>query len=216
MPSAPACKSDLHPLRSGHALDGDPIVQPVAAASAGQGGESPLRPAVPNPNPEIARGRSSGGKRSGRIWLACALLVAGVTGCQTPARLNRIDLAEPGWRVEQGQAIWRLGADRPELAGELTLALHTDGRCFLQFTKTPFALVTAQCSDTRWRIEFPPRRLSFAGSGQPPPRFAWLHLCRALSGRTPSSLWRFDRGGDGGWRLANVRSGETVAGYLVP
>ena len=216
MPSAPACKSDLHPLRSGHALDGDPLVHPVAAASAGQGGESPLRPAVPNPNPEIARGRSSGGKRSGRIWLACALLVAGVTGCQTPARLNRIDLAEPGWRVEQGQAIWRLPARRLDLAGEMTFALHADGRCFFQFSKTPFTLVTGQCSDMRWQIEFPPRRLAFAGRGDPPARFAWLQLGRALAGERLASPWRFDGRTDGHWRLENSRTGEALEGYLSP
>jgi len=118
--------------------------------------------------------------------------------------------------VEQGQAIWRLPARRLELAGELTLALHADGRCLLQFSKTPFTLVTGQCSDTRWQIEFPPQRLSFGGSGQPPARFAWLHLCRALSGSGLSPVWRFHRRADGGWRLANTRSGESVEGFLSP
>lgn len=105
---------------------------------------------------------------------------------------------------------------RPELAGELTLALNPDGRCFLEFAKVPFPLVRAKCSGSRWEIEFPPQKLFFAGGGKPPKRLAWLQVCCALAGKEVRAPWRFVRHPDGSWRLDNTHSNETVEGYLQP
>jgi hypothetical protein len=106
--------------------------------------------------------------------------------------------------------------DGPALAGEILLALNTDGRCFLEFSKTPFPLVRAECGDSRWEIEFPPQDLYYAGGGLPPARLAWLHVCRGLAGREAAPPWRFERRADGSWRLENTRSKETVEGFLQP
>ena len=96
------------------------------------------------------------------------------------------------------------------------VARHQDGRCAVQFAKTPLPLVLAQTTRTNWLIEFPPRRMSFGGRQPPPARFAWLYLSAALAGEPLPSSLRFQPKPDGGWRLENTRSGETVEGFLGP
>jgi hypothetical protein len=136
--------------------------------------------------------------------------------CQTSGTIKPITLSEPGWRVRQGQAVWQMPGKRPELAGELILAVNADGRAFVEFAKVPFPLVRAKCSDARWEIEFPPQKLFFAGGGAPPKRLAWLQVCRGLAGKPVRAPWRFEGRADGSWRLSNPRSRETVEGYLQP
>jgi hypothetical protein len=105
---------------------------------------------------------------------------------------------------------------RPELAGEVVLALNADGRCFVEFSKTLFPLVRAECGNARWEIEFPPQKIHFAGGGPPPARLAWLQVSRGLAGQEVAPPWRFERRADGSWRLDNSRSKEAVAGWLQP
>jgi hypothetical protein len=137
-------------------------------------------------------------------------------GCRTGANDPLFTVSGPGWRVRQGQALWRPGRNYPELGGEVVVASHSDGRCEVQFLKTPIPLVLAQTTSTNWLIQFPPNQMGFAGRNSPPPRFLWLHLRAALAGESLPGLLRFSRNPDGGWRLENVRSGETVEGYLEP
>ena len=154
---------------------------------------------------------------SGVVALAgLLLLLQFCASCRSTAPFPSVDLSEPGWRIQQGQAIWKLGKNKPELAGEITFARHTDGRCLLEFTKTPFPLVRAKMSATRWEIEFPPQKLHFSGGGQPPARLAWLQLMLALTGKPVAPPWHFELRPDGGWRLENPRRGESVEGYLEP
>jgi hypothetical protein len=136
-------------------------------------------------------------------------------GCQT-ATTSLFTASGAGWRVQQGQALWRPRSSFPELAGDLVLASHEDGRCFIQFAKTPMALVSAQTTRTNWLIQFPAGHMSFTGRRKPPTRFAWLYLHAALAGEQLPAALRFERKPDGGWRLENVRSGETLEGFLAP
>lgn len=96
------------------------------------------------------------------------------------------------------------------------MATHEDGRCFLQFAKTPMSLVSVQTTPTQWLIQFPPRGWSFAGHGRPPTRFSWLYLHTALAGEPLPKSLRFEVKPEGGWRLENTRSGETMEGFLAP
>src|SRR5687768_6419551 len=80
-----------------------------------------------------------------RLAVLCAGMAA-LNGCRTPANLPAVDLAQPGWQVRQGQAVWTTGVSGPELAGELLWATHPDGRFVLQFLKTPITMVEAQGS----------------------------------------------------------------------
>jgi len=149
------------------------------------------------------------------LWAASlpALLLS--CGCQTTAQSLFI-ASGPGWRVQEGQALWRPRAQMPELGGELVVASHEDGRCLIQFAKTPLPLVMAQTSRTNWLIQFPAQKMSFAGRAAPPARFAWLHLSAALSGKPLPAHISFQRKAEGAWRLENTRSGETLDGFLAP
>ena len=146
------------------------------------------------------------------IALALALLV---TGCQTSTQ-SLFTISGPGWRIQEGQALWRPGRKYPELGGEIVVATHPDGRCLVEFSKTPLPLVQAQTTRTNWLIRFPPRQMGFAGRHSPPTQFGWLYLRPALAGEKLPAGFQFQQLQDGGWRLENVRSGETLSGFLAP
>ena len=145
------------------------------------------------------------------VLLACS-------GCYTAPKAPLFTASGPGWRVQEGQALWRPKRDFPELAGELVVARDDNGRCMIQFAKTPLPLVMAQTTREKWRIEFPPRRMRFGGAQPPPSRlaFTWLYVSAALSGQPLPKPFRFEQKADGGWRLENTRSGETLEGFLSP
>ena len=47
-------------------------------------------------------------------------------------------------------------------------------------------------------------------------RFSWLYLPAALTGNPLPSQLHFERKADGGWRLENSSTGETLEGFLSP
>ena len=148
----------------------------------------------------------------GSALLAILLLCA---GCQTATK-RLFTASGPGWRVQEGQALWRPGRDLPEISGDLVLAVHEDGRCLVQFDKTPLSLVSVQTTPTEWLIRFSARRMGFSGRGPGPTRFAWLYLQTALAGEPLPPPLRFECQPDGNWRLANPRTGETLEGKFFP
>lgn len=139
-----------------------------------------------------------------------------LTSCFGLSRFPKLDASGPGWTVQQGEVLWKPGKKYPELAGEVVLASNIDGRSFVQFTKTTFPMAAAQITTTNWAIAFPPQKLAFRGSGDPPSRFGWLELLRALHSQNVPQPWQFARKADGSWRLANPRSGESLEGFLNP
>jgi hypothetical protein len=149
------------------------------------------------------------------LWLASLPILMLSCGCQTAAKSLFI-ASGPGWHIQEGQALWRPQRGYPEIGGDIVLASHEDGRCLIQFAKTPMSLVLAQTTTTNWLIEFPPARRTFSGRWQPPTRFAWLHLHAAILGKELAPSFRFEREPGGGWRLENTRSGETLKGFLAP
>jgi hypothetical protein len=148
----------------------------------------------------------------GSALLAVLILCA---GCQTATK-SLFTASGPGWRVQEGQALWCPDRDLPEISGDLVLAVHEDGRCLIQFDKTPLSLVSIQTTRTEWLIRFPARRMGFSGRGPGPTRFAWLYLHTALAGEPLPSPLRFERKPDGNWRLENPRTGETLEGKFFP
>ncbi len=149
-----------------------------------------------------------------RLALLAVLMLP--AGCRTAREAPLFTATGPGWRVREGQALWKAGRHFPELGGELVVASHADGRCVIEFSKTPMPLVLAQTSRTNWFVQFTSWRKSFNGRWPPPARLAWLYLPAALSGDALPSELRFRPKPDGGWRLENTRSGETVEGFLGP
>lgn len=146
------------------------------------------------------------------VWLAVLVLSC---GCRTTTQ-SLFTASGPGWRVQQGQALWRPERGLPEFGGDLVLATGADGRALIQFDKTPLSMVFVQTTPDRWLIRFPQRQLGFTGHGPGPTRFAWLYLPAALAGKQLPSSLHFERKPDGGWRLANTRTGETLEGFLSP
>jgi len=136
-------------------------------------------------------------------------------GCQTAPR-SLFTASGDGWHVRQGQAVWRPRRGLPELAGDLVVASHQDGRGFVQFAKPPVTLVWAQTTPSRWLIQFPAGHRSFRGHRRRPAHFAWLYLQAALAGEAVPAPLRFERQPAGDWRLENPRSGETLEGFLDP
>jgi hypothetical protein len=135
-------------------------------------------------------------------------------GCLTSPDKTLFTTAGPGWTVREGQVLWHPGRSHPELAGEFVLAKNADGRCGIQFTKTLLPVLLVQTTKTNWLIEFPSRRLGFSGRGRPPQRFTWLYLAAALAGERLPEKIVFTQKPDGGWRLENRRTGETLEGFL--
>lgn len=139
-----------------------------------------------------------------------------MTGCRTVRPLPPVDLAQPGWTIQHGQAIWKSSAEAPEIAGELVLASRLDGSSFLQFTKTPLPLVTAQATSNSWQIQFVPENRTFSGPGQPPRRLLWLHLPRCLQGHCDERHFDYRTLPSGNQLLEDRNTRETIEFFLAP
>src|SRR6185295_19673291 len=103
---------------------------------------------------------------------------------------------------------WRSKKSAPEISGELILATHTDGRNFVQFTKTPLPFVVAQTGTNFWQAQFVPNNKTYLGRGAPPLRLIWLQLPGCLSGTAPPKPYSWQRLENHRWRLENRSSGE--------
>lgn len=152
----------------------------------------------------------------GSILFIFFLLMLAQAGCRTVSTLPPVNLNEPGWTVQQGQAVWKTKQDAPEIAGELVVAQNPDGRSFVQFTKTPLPFVVAQTTSNSWQIHFVPENKTYSGRGKPPARLAWLYLPRCLEGQPPPRSWKWQRMENNGWRLENWATGESLEGFLNP
>ena len=144
----------------------------------------------------------------------CALALLLFVSCRTGPPLPPTDFSAPGWHVRQGQAVWKPSRDRPELAGDLLLAVNTNGDFVIQFSKTPFALAAAKVVDGRWQIEFGNGQRSWRGPVPPPQRFVWFQLPKALTGKPVAAPWKVAKRADDSWRLENAGTGESLEGQL--
>ena len=145
-------------------------------------------------------------------WLLTLLILA---ACRTVPQFAPVDLSGKGWTLMQGQAIWRSSRNGPEIAGELLVATHEDGRSFLQFTKTPLPFVVVQTTTNAWQIRLVADNRTYSGPDRPPAQLAWLQLPLCLSGINPPARWRWERFETGRWRLENNLTGEMIEGYLT-
>lgn len=163
--------------------------------------------------------RASCSQRISRALVATAflaLLVAVLGGCATLPPLPAVDLSAEGWTIRRGQAVWRPGADAPEIVGDLIVAVREDGGMFAQFSKTPLTVAVARANATGWELDLAMFDRRVAGRGEPDARFALFQLARVQRGPELPRTWRFDVSQDGRWRLANDRTGEFMEGYWDP
>jgi hypothetical protein len=146
-------------------------------------------------------------------WLLW-LVMAG-SACRTVPPFAAANLAESGWTVRQGQAVWQRPQGAPEIAGEILVATRGDGESFVQFSKGAFPLLIAQSTPGRWQVEVPTQNQRYSGRGKPPARLLVLYLARALAGESLPAGWTWETKPDGGWRLANPKTGESLEGYFT-
>jgi hypothetical protein len=152
-----------------------------------------------------------------RFCQAAALcLLLTLTACHTPAPLPPADTTQPGWRLLNGQAIWLARQGAKEVAGELLVALGPRRDSLVQFSKTPFPLMTTRVADGAWQIEFGAGARRYGGRGQPPERFVWFVLADALRGGPAAQPWRAEQPESDRWRLTNPRTGERLEVWFSP
>src|SRR5437660_1653021 len=107
-------------------------------------------------------------------FVLSVLVVLGGSGCQTLPPFSPLDLQEPGWRVREGQAVWKRQRRAPEVAGEIIVATRPNGQAFVQFSKNPFPLLIAQTAADAWEVQLPTENKRYSGRGQPPARLLAL------------------------------------------
>src|SRR6185369_7443322 len=152
----------------------------------------------------------------GQLHLLAAFLISltALTGCRTVPNAKPIDISEPGWRVRQGQALWRNKADAPEIAGEVIVASNASERAFVQFVKNPLPLLTGEVAPGRWQIEFIPEKRSFEGRGKPPRRLLWLQLLANLQQPQAKPPLAFTKMPDNSYQIEDHSTGERVTLFL--
>lgn len=151
----------------------------------------------------------------GRTALLLCLLLASLTACQTVSPLPPVDLAQPGWQLHHGQAVWRHAHQGTELAGDLLVASRPDGHTVLEFTKASWPMVVVRLTPNAWQLESASTGRRHSGRGSPPARSAWLVLPDCLAGLPPPAGWHFAPTEEG-WALEHPRTGEQLHGYLLP
>ncbi len=148
----------------------------------------------------------------GRSVAACvAIAAAFATGCAAP-RIAPIDLGEPGWKVHESAAVWHPPGNAPELAGELLVAAHPDGRLLVQFSKQSLPIVTATAVPGAWSIASPLRRSAVGGHGRPTDRVPWFQIRSLPPGAPGSARWKLTAVPGAPWRLGAASGTEFVEG----
>ncbi len=147
-----------------------------------------------------------------KLRLISLLALLCLCGCHTPLQWDTFKLSDPGWTTWTGQAVWRPTRSMPELTGDLTVAVNTNGLGFVQFTKTiPFA--TARLDGRRWQIEFPAGDRLYSGRYPLPRHLGLLQLPALATGEPVGKRWT-KKGDLNDWELRNDGTGETLHGYL--
>lgn len=138
-------------------------------------------------------------------------VAAGLIACALSAPpLKKVDLEDPGWRIWRGQALWKPGAERPTLAGDIIVARHQNGDILVNFSKSPLPLVTARTAGGTWRFDIVEGGRFYSGRGSPPKRIVWFFLPALLDGETMPKNWKAEMTEKSVWAVRNQQTGETI------
>lgn len=143
-------------------------------------------------------------------------MAALVCGCGTLVPLQTMNRGEEGWKLQQGQGIWKGENAADELVIGFALATHPDGRAQLQVFKEILLLATVQIGSSHWVVDEPLRKRRVSGrvvdgeALRPPTREAWLQLVLGLSGSTIDGAWKLERNGTERVLFQNSATGERM------
>ncbi len=152
-------------------------------------------------------------KSGSRLPLLAALMF--FCGCATTTTQSLFTVSGPGWRVQQGQALWTPRKGAPQFGGDIVLATDAEGRSFAQFAKTPMSILMVQTTPKEWFVHFAQGGGTWKGHEPAPTRTIWLHLADALAGKPLPRPLLFEQKPDGNWRLENPKTGEILEGFLA-
>lgn len=130
-------------------------------------------------------------KNSRRLSLALVALASSLlVGCAAlpQKKLPPLDTSAPGWKVRQGQALWKPAEDKPEIAGDVVISMHPQAGAYVQFSKT-LPVLSARLAPEGWEFHTIPEDKHYSGGGAPPRRIVWLQMLRVLEGREISDRW---------------------------
>ena len=148
-------------------------------------------------------------------FLLLALVVSTLLGCRSLPQQPAVNLSEPGWVVREGRAVWKEKPDSEGITGDIVVAMHWDGRSFVQFTKSSGPFVIAQSTTNTWQAQFLAENKTSSGRGRPPERIMWLNLPGGLlGGGMEETDWILARRRGGAWSFRNDLTGETLDGFL--
>lgn len=148
------------------------------------------------------------------ILLALVCLLPSFAGCRSLPTQPPMNFSGPGWKVQQGQAVWKRDAKSAGVAGDLLVAMHPDGQRVVQFTKTPLPFLVAQRTTNWWQVQIIPRNKTYAGRGTPPARLIWLHLADTIAGNAAPDGFHFTTNSTDGWSFKRRATGESLEGFF--
>lgn len=142
----------------------------------------------------------------------CLLLVAFILASCAQQPLPQVDLQNSNWQVLRGQASWQPAGDRPRIAGDVLIATDNAGNSYIEFSKTPVAIFTAQIHNSRWALNMIASSATHHGRGTPPKRFIWFYVPDFVMKHTPlpDSNWSFEYKSGDTVILKNPKTGENI------
>jgi len=146
-----------------------------------------------------------------------SVLVLFSTGCLVP-KLPPISLKSDGWSFREIPAVWRRSTRAPEIAGELLVAVHSDGTRYLQFSKGGLPILSARASLEGWSLQSSFRKGAWGGRGRPPASILWFQVPLFPFGNSPALKppWVLASIDGERWVLHHTRTGERLEGLDTP
>lgn len=147
---------------------------------------------------------------------ACVLLwLIGVVGCRTIPPSPTIDLREPGWTTQLGEATWKRDEAAEILAVEILLARRGTNLTFLQVSKGGLPLFEVTLANGLWNIRSSDGQKSYGGQGNPPVQAGPGQLAQVLAGLPLTRGWEGVLAGES-IRLSCPRTGEEWEVFMTP
>lgn len=132
-----------------------------------------------------------------------------LTGCLTPAHLPQMDTAQSGWTHRQYQVVWKQNPKAPDMVCDVAEGHHTDGRAYLEVSKTPLNLASVRIINGRWWVAYGPRPRSGKGNLNEPFHHLWVAVAAGKK-NLPGVIVQTNAQGTVIWK--DIERGEQIEG----